>query len=82
MTEWVKSDEIIVNVVISCEDRRGQRCPYTHPFAYDNGNNCCANPFEDVNDDFGSACDGSPISIGLDLYKKKHTKFKQNNFCF
>ena len=33
-------------------------CPESHPFAYDDGNNCCATPFEDFNDAYGRFCDG------------------------
>ena len=40
------------------------RCPETHPFAYNGGDNCCASPFEDINDELGNDCDGSPISLG------------------
>ena len=54
----------------------GGRCPDTHPFAYNEGKDCCAAPFEDMNDALGRACDGSPIGLEsrccLNAYKVKN----------
>ena len=63
MADWTDGAGDVAVVIVSCDDVFGQRCPDTHPFAYDDGANCCAAPFEDVNDEFGAFCDGSPISL-------------------
>ena len=34
----------------TCNSLDGNRCPVTHPWAYDDGLKCCGTPFEDVND--------------------------------
>ena len=34
----------------TCNSLDGNRCPETHPWAYDDGLKCCGTPFEDVND--------------------------------
>ena len=54
---------IPTEVLIACDFFFGNRCPETHPFAYDDGANCCASPFEDFNDEHGRNCDGSPLSL-------------------
>lgn len=51
------------DVAITCDTGLGNRCPDTHPFAYNDGTDCCENPFEDFNDVLGRTCDGSPISL-------------------
>lgn len=58
-------EEISETITIVCKDLGHYRCPETHPFAYNNGDDCCASPFEDVNDALGNDCDGSPISLGI-----------------
>ena len=54
-------DTIWVPILSAPSD--GGRCPETHPFAYNEGRDCCAAPFEDMNDALGRACDGSPIGL-------------------
>ena len=52
-----------VEVTMTCDPTGSNRCNSTHPFAYNDGADCCASPFEDFNDALGRDCDGSPISI-------------------
>ena len=55
-----------MEVIMECRSEPEQnfnRCPESHPYAYNNGYDCCASPFEDFTDGFGRRCDGSPISI-------------------
>ena len=69
MTEWVygKTQQQLAsvnNLKITCSTTHTKnKCPPSHPFAYDEGNKCCAAPFEDVDDTNGQKCDGSPIGL-------------------
>ena len=64
VTKWLLvSDGSLADLRAVCDDRAGQRCPGSHPYAYDDGAHCCALPFEDVDDVYGINCDASPISL-------------------
>ena len=63
---WANAEGDPMEVIMECRSEPEQnfnRCPESHPYAYNNGYDCCASPFEDFTDGFGRRCDGSPISI-------------------
>ena len=63
---WANANGDSMEVIMECRSEPEQnfnRCPESHPYAYNNGYDCCASPFEDFTDGFGRRCDGSPISI-------------------
>ena len=39
------------------------RCPSSHPYAYYNGEYCCASDYEKINESQGAKCDGSKIQL-------------------
>ena len=64
---WKKKNGEPVEVRVLTAADSTVRCPESHPFAYNKGQNCCQNPFEDINDKEGLNCDGS--LIGMSIYK-------------
>ncbi len=69
--KWFHNPEVVFdlttsnirNTEITCNDENGYRCSMEYPFAYNDGESCCAVPFEGVNYVDGRKCDGSPIGL-------------------
>ena len=53
----------------------GGSCPDSHPYAYYNGQYCCASDFEKIYKPQGAKCDGSKIQLdSLCCRNDEHTR--------
>ena len=56
-------------------------CPISHPWAYNNGMNCCKYIEENVDDSEDETCDGSVISFTSSCCKNDHSTSCPTGVC-